>query len=141
MDKFVCWVCQDSHRMSLQDRLVPCTRCPSPCQDCRERLSAYCEMAQCECCCHHNTFYSCRTCNTIIAKDANNNFYCQCNSGIEDNFYTFNYQKMLDAITSGAPEEKIAVLRKIGLLDSNNKPIKIQKKGISRATNKIYLKS
>lgn len=49
----VCAICDDTHRMALRDRDVPCTHCPSPCQVCRSGgVGAYCERPACRCSCH-----------------------------------------------------------------------------------------
>lgn len=52
-----CETCQDTHRMELRDREVPCTRCPTPCEKCRSRTpgfgpGAYCGTTPCACGCH-----------------------------------------------------------------------------------------
>ena len=47
----VCDVCQDTHRMTLGEREVPCTRCPTPCRSCGSG-TAYCITTPCECDCH-----------------------------------------------------------------------------------------
>jgi hypothetical protein len=47
----VCKTCGDTHTMRLgEDREVPCTRCPVPCERCRS--GAYCATAPCACECH-----------------------------------------------------------------------------------------
>lgn len=46
----VCETCGDTHRMTLGDRVVPCTRCPTPYQACR--ADAYCAETPCLCGCH-----------------------------------------------------------------------------------------
>lgn len=51
----VCSTCNDTHRMHMEDRDrdVPCTRCPLPCQSCRQGgLGAYCGETPCRCACH-----------------------------------------------------------------------------------------
>lgn len=53
----VCATCRDTHRMMLRDREVMCTRCPTPCEDCRERTRGfgagpYCATTPCACACH-----------------------------------------------------------------------------------------
>jgi hypothetical protein len=50
----VCPRCNDSHLMELNEREVPCTLCPTPCDECRGRVrkSAYCEETPCSCECH-----------------------------------------------------------------------------------------
>jgi hypothetical protein len=49
----VCSTCGDTHRMTIRDRKVPCTRCPVPCQDCRAGgTGAYCWSTPCGCGCH-----------------------------------------------------------------------------------------
>lgn len=48
-----CAHCNDTHRMSLGDREVPCTRCPRPCSlCCTKHGGAYCRSAPCPCNCH-----------------------------------------------------------------------------------------
>jgi hypothetical protein len=52
----VCSTCNDTHRMTLGERLghVPCTHCPRPCRACagdNGRL-AYCAKTPCPCACH-----------------------------------------------------------------------------------------
>lgn len=56
--KPVCETCKDTHSMTLptgsgDERIVPCTRCPTPCEKCRTRLGAYCRTTPCECPCHN----------------------------------------------------------------------------------------
>lgn len=53
----VCSTCGDTHRMTLGDREVMCTRCPTPCEACRVRhrgsgAGAYCSATPCSCGCH-----------------------------------------------------------------------------------------
>lgn len=48
----VCATCDDTHRMSYGDVEVWCTRCPIPCQTCRQKDGAYCQRAPCPCTCH-----------------------------------------------------------------------------------------
>lgn len=49
----VCATCRDTHQMLLGDRLVMCTRCPAPCQECRQGGNGpYCEKTPCGCSCH-----------------------------------------------------------------------------------------
>lgn len=50
--RVMCETCNDSHRMSLGDRTVPCTRCPLPCIECGAG-AAYCRATPCACACHH----------------------------------------------------------------------------------------
>lgn len=55
--RVVCSTCNDTHRMSLGDREVMCTRCPTPCERCRQRTAgcgagAYCAVTPCACPCH-----------------------------------------------------------------------------------------
>ena len=45
-----CTTCGDTHRMGFGDREVPCTRCPTPCDECR--VGAYCATVPCACGCH-----------------------------------------------------------------------------------------
>lgn len=46
-----CTTCGDTHRMTLgEDREVPCTRCPLPCERCGS--NAYCKTTPCACACH-----------------------------------------------------------------------------------------
>lgn len=54
MTAVTCDTCSDTHRMALGEELtVPCTRCPLPCDACREGGSgAYCRSAPCDCLCH-----------------------------------------------------------------------------------------
>lgn len=47
---FDCDVCEDSRRMPLSERMVPCNRCPVPCKRCRD--GAYCRATPCRCACH-----------------------------------------------------------------------------------------
>lgn len=47
-----CATCGDTHRMTLGDREVPCTRCPLPCGHCG--FNAYCKTTPCPCACHDN---------------------------------------------------------------------------------------
>jgi hypothetical protein len=54
-EAMVCARCQDTHRMWLEDleRMVPCTACPVPCQECRVMgRGAYCASTPCNCKCH-----------------------------------------------------------------------------------------
>jgi hypothetical protein len=48
----VCSRCEDTHTMTLRDRYVPCTFCPTPCPSCRGHLTAYCRTTPCPCACH-----------------------------------------------------------------------------------------
>lgn len=53
----VCSTCNDTHRMELHGRVVMCTRCPVPCESCRQRVpgmgaGAYCAVTPCACPCH-----------------------------------------------------------------------------------------
>ena len=55
--KPACSTCSDTHRMALEEREVPCTSCPRPCEECRGlyqgvRIGAYCETTPCGCRCH-----------------------------------------------------------------------------------------
>lgn len=47
-----CATCDDSHRMTLGDRDVPCTHCPLPCLACKQPGGAYCAATPCGCACH-----------------------------------------------------------------------------------------
>lgn len=51
---FVCETCSDTHSMTLhrngEVREVMCTRCPHPCEECRE--GPYCRVTPCSCACH-----------------------------------------------------------------------------------------
>lgn len=56
----VCSTCKDTHTMTLGDREVMCTRCPTPCEQCRQRDTgygpgAYCATTPCGCACHKPT--------------------------------------------------------------------------------------
>jgi hypothetical protein len=46
----VCAHCNDTRRMSIGEREVPCTRCPRPCEECRS--GGYCRSVPCSCRCH-----------------------------------------------------------------------------------------
>lgn len=48
--KYVCDTCKDTHRMSLNDKTVMCTKCPTPCEQCRS--GPYCTETPCYCECH-----------------------------------------------------------------------------------------
>lgn len=62
----ICSTCNDTHKMALRDRMVPCTRCPLPCDDCRGHElparrnltdrrggnGAFCAVTPCACPCH-----------------------------------------------------------------------------------------
>ena len=49
----VCKTCNDTHTMMLDERQVMCTRCPTPCQKCRQGgMGPYCENTPCSCECH-----------------------------------------------------------------------------------------
>lgn len=54
----VCSHCNDSHSMDLDGRVVMCTRCPVPCEKCRQQRGgnagpgAFCETTPCSCKCH-----------------------------------------------------------------------------------------
>lgn len=53
MTRHVCDHCKDTHLMPMEDRYVPCTRCPTPCQKCRAGgYGAFCEQTPCDCECH-----------------------------------------------------------------------------------------
>lgn len=49
-----CTTCDDSHRMEIGVRTVPCTHCPRPCRQCASSngRGIYCEVAPCACSCH-----------------------------------------------------------------------------------------
>lgn len=48
-----CTTCDDTHRMTLGDREVMCTRCPVPCHVCRVNGNgAFCSTTPCVCGCH-----------------------------------------------------------------------------------------
>lgn len=55
-DQASCSGCGDTHRVDVDDRTVLCTRCPLPCEGCRDRAGgnpgAYCASAPCACPCH-----------------------------------------------------------------------------------------
>ena len=55
----VCGTCKDTHRMPYgdadfgEDRMVMCTSCPSPCEECRGGpYRAFCASTPCDCGCH-----------------------------------------------------------------------------------------
>jgi len=55
----VCCVCNDTHLMHYRvneydpPRKVPCTSCPTPCQECRAGgVGAFCTETPCKCECH-----------------------------------------------------------------------------------------
>jgi hypothetical protein len=50
----VCATCNDTHSMTLGEREVMCTRCPTPCEKCRSRPppGPYCQTTPCDCPCH-----------------------------------------------------------------------------------------
>lgn len=51
--RHVCSTCNDTHGMELNGVIVMCTRCPTPCQQCRSGGNGpYCETTPCECDCH-----------------------------------------------------------------------------------------
>ena len=54
----ICETCNDTHRMALGEREVPCTRCPVPCSACcgdaAGFTSAYCATTPCPCPCLHD---------------------------------------------------------------------------------------
>lgn len=51
--KPVCSTCCDTHRMTLHEREVMCTRCPVPCERCRSKPQGpYCAVTPCPCECH-----------------------------------------------------------------------------------------
>ena len=52
----VCARCNDTHLMWLDDRQVPCTSCPTPCDKCRIDYAAFCERTPCPCVCHCGKF-------------------------------------------------------------------------------------
>jgi hypothetical protein len=61
----VCSTCQDTHEMTIHrpsgdEQTVMCTRCPRPCDRCRQGagtpgvgLGPYCATTPCACDCHH----------------------------------------------------------------------------------------
>ncbi len=55
--KPVCDTCNDTHMMSFhEDEYVMCTRCPVPCQKCRQGGNGpYCTHTPCDCACHVKT--------------------------------------------------------------------------------------
>lgn len=49
----VCETCSDTHKMDLHGATVMCTRCPLPCQECRQNgTGPFCESTPCSCTCH-----------------------------------------------------------------------------------------
>lgn len=49
----VCSTCNDSHAMTIGDRTVMCTRCPTPCHACRAGGNGpFCGSTPCPCKCH-----------------------------------------------------------------------------------------
>jgi hypothetical protein len=50
----VCDACNDTHRVHMEDLGdVMCTRCPTPCQQCRAGgTGAFCATTPCSCACH-----------------------------------------------------------------------------------------
>jgi hypothetical protein len=51
--KVTCLQCWDTHAMELGEKIVPCTFCPTPCQECRSGgTGPYCEKTPCNCNCH-----------------------------------------------------------------------------------------
>ncbi len=54
--KAICSTCDDTHLMTLGERMVMCTRCPLPCSSCRgspmDPTAAYCAKTPCPCACH-----------------------------------------------------------------------------------------
>lgn len=49
----VCATCNDTHQMPFHGGKANCTRCPSPCQECRAGGNgAYCTTTPCACKCH-----------------------------------------------------------------------------------------
>lgn len=52
-DTITCSTCNDTHRMTLRDQVVACTRCPLPCRACAGTAgSAFCRNTPCPCGCH-----------------------------------------------------------------------------------------
>jgi hypothetical protein len=50
---FICEECKDTHKMELNEQMVMCTFCPSPCQECRAGgIGPFCEQTPCACKCH-----------------------------------------------------------------------------------------
>lgn len=57
-EKPTCITCNDTHMMSLRERMVMCTSCPPPCSDCRmQKTGAFCEQTPCRCRCHKPRAY------------------------------------------------------------------------------------
>lgn len=57
----ICEGCNDTHRMDFGEdhAQVMCTRCPSPCDECRTGAggrSAYCDKTPCDCACHADSW-------------------------------------------------------------------------------------
>lgn len=49
----VCETCNDTHSMELRGMVVMCTKCPTPCQQCRSGGNGpFCETTPCACKCH-----------------------------------------------------------------------------------------
>jgi len=46
-----CSTCKDTHQMSVGERDVMCTRCPSPCMACGD-AGPFCTKTPCPCPCH-----------------------------------------------------------------------------------------
>ncbi len=61
----ICTTCNDSHVMTLSrggraEQVVACTRCPVPCEACRQRTpgqgaGAFCATTPCACACHRQS--------------------------------------------------------------------------------------
>lgn len=53
METPICSACNDTHTMTLRDRDVMYTHCPTPCQDCRAGGNGpFCATTPCTCGCH-----------------------------------------------------------------------------------------
>lgn len=54
MESPICKICNDTHRMHLEETGIDrqCTHCPLPCPECRGGPSGYCAKTPCACACH-----------------------------------------------------------------------------------------
>lgn len=69
-----CSTCNDTHRMSLGDREVLCTRCPTPCWDCGKG-GPFCLSTPCPCWCHRGP--KCGLCGEWLGREKGTHYNCR----------------------------------------------------------------
>ncbi len=71
----VCSTCNDTHRMSLGERDVMCTRCPTPCWGCGKG-GPFCTTTPCGCWCHRGP--ACSLCSRWLGREVSDGTHYNC---------------------------------------------------------------